>query len=102
MTHRDGVNGADPAADVQPSRDEIRRGFVALGPFVRRWNLSLAPEDVEEIVYAVLMQARSSSADDRILATVEAQIDQLEENARRCSEAMRADAERRGLPGHPD
>lgn len=72
---------------------------TALGPFVRRWNLPLNPEDLAELAYAVLRHADSGDDPDRIVAAVERQNDEHEEAARRLAEAMRVALRRRGERG---
>jgi hypothetical protein len=82
----------------EPTRDELVRAVTALVPFVRRWRLSVNPEDLEELAYAVLRHARSDAGPEEIVAAVEQQIDQHEQQARRLTEAMRtavADANQR-------
>lgn len=55
----------DPRAD---------RAMAAMLPFVIRWGFSVNPEDVEEIVYAVLLHADSESSLEEIDAAVRRQI----------------------------
>ncbi|WP_157641101.1 hypothetical protein [Longispora albida] len=81
--------------DGELSRLELRRATVALGAFVRRWNLPLNPEDADEVAYALLLHARSAHTDPEIVAAVEAQIEEYEERARRLRDAMQASIERR-------
>jgi hypothetical protein len=38
---------------------QFERGMAAILPFVAEWSLPLNPEDLEEIVYAVLLHAHS-------------------------------------------
>jgi hypothetical protein len=61
----------------EPTSDELGRGMAALMPFVRRWHLPLNPEDMEELVYAVLLHARSDASMDQIVIAVGEQIDQF-------------------------
>jgi hypothetical protein len=55
----------DPRAD---------RAMAAMLPFVIRWGFPVNPEDVEEIVYAVLLHADSESSLEEIDAAVRQQI----------------------------
>jgi len=82
----------------EPTPDELVRAATALIPFVRRWHLSLNPEDLEELAYAALHHARSDARPEQIVAAVEQQIDQHQQQARRLTEALRtavADADQR-------
>ncbi|WP_250031269.1 hypothetical protein [Paractinoplanes maris] len=72
----------------EPEAGEVHRAVVALTPFVRRWDLPLNPEDMEELAYALLFHARSPLPLDEIPAAVDRQIDQHEERARQLFEAM--------------
>ena len=56
------------------ARDEIERGAAALFPFVQEWKLSLNPEDLDEIVYAVLVHAQSNRSFEEIDAAVRQQL----------------------------
>ncbi|RSM57982.1 hypothetical protein DMB66_31260 [Actinoplanes sp. ATCC 53533] len=82
-----------------PTEDELFRAVSALIPFIRRWQLSLNPEDAEEVAQAVLLHGRSDTPPDQIAIAVEHQIDQHEERARRLAEAMRAVNDQRDPPG---
>jgi len=48
-----GVTTGDPRPD---------RAMAAMLPFVIRWGFPVNPEDVEEIVYALLLHADSDSS----------------------------------------
>lgn len=82
-----------------PDEQQMMRATTALGPFVRRWNLPLNPEDLAELAYAVLRHARSDDTPEQIVDAVEHQLDEHEAAARRLTEAMRADRDRRGDRG---
>ena len=45
----------------EPTHDMMRRAVSALGPFVSAYRLSLNPEDLAEIAYAVLKHANSDA-----------------------------------------
>ena len=74
----------------EPTASELDRAVTALLPFVRRWGLSLNPEDVTEMAYAALVHARSEESPEQIVDVVEAQIDQHAQRARLLLDAMRA------------
>ena len=61
MLHR--VNRALPAIlpAVEPTPAQIERASDALVPFVQAWNLSLNPEELAEIAYAVLVHHDSDA-----------------------------------------
>ncbi|WP_249998940.1 hypothetical protein [Actinoplanes sp. M2I2] len=75
----------------EPTADEVLRGVTALLPFVRRWDLALNPEDVEELAYAVLLHVRSELSLEEVFAAVEQQIDEHERRMRRLHDAMERD-----------
>ena len=75
---------------TEPTASEVDRAVTALLPFVRRWGLSLNPEDVTEMAYAALAHARSEESPEQIVDVVEAQIDQHAQRARLLLHAMRA------------
>jgi hypothetical protein len=79
---------------TEPTRREMQRAVAAVGPFVRRWQLPLNPEDMDELVYAVLRHARSTDDWDTITAKVEEQINEHHAKAQRLREAMQAHIER--------
>ena len=66
------------------------RAATALGPFVRRWRLSINPEDIDEMAYAVLRYARSGEDPEEIVAAVERQIDEHAARIDRMAAAMQA------------
>ncbi|MEU7901656.1 hypothetical protein [Actinoplanes sp. NPDC049118] len=78
----------------EPTADEMFRAVTAVMPFVRRWQLPLNPEDVEELAYAVPLHARSDRTVAEIDTAVQTQIDQHRQRARHLYEAMRAASER--------
>ncbi len=78
----------------EPSEDEMVRASAALIPFVRRWDLPLNPENVNELAYAVSLHARSTLPIDEIPAAVERQIDEHEEQHRQMLDAMAEAADR--------
>jgi hypothetical protein len=59
---------------MEPTPEQVGRATGALGPFVQEWNLSLNPEDLAEIAYAVLVHHDSDASWDAIDAAVRAQI----------------------------
>jgi hypothetical protein len=60
---------------VEPTPEQVERATDALGPFVQEWNLSLNPEDLAEIAYAVLLHHDSDAGWDEIDAAVRSQIE---------------------------
>jgi hypothetical protein len=44
----------------EPTPEQIERGSSALVPFVQVWNLPLNPENLDEMVYAVLKHGRKT------------------------------------------
>jgi hypothetical protein len=65
---------------MEPTPEQVERATEALVPFVRAWNLSLNPEDLAEMAYAVLVHHDSDASWDQIEAAVQAQ---LEDHRRR-------------------
>jgi hypothetical protein len=59
---------------VEPTPEQVERATGALVPFVQEWDLSLNPEDLAEIAYAVLVHHDSDASWDEIDAAVRAQI----------------------------
>ena len=59
---------------MKPTPEQIQRGAGALSYFVVPWRLSLNPEDLEELAYAVLSHFDSDASWDEIQAAVEEQI----------------------------
>jgi hypothetical protein len=60
---------------MEPTPEQVERAIGALVPFVQEWNLSLNPEDLAEIAYAVLVHHDSDRSWDEIDAAVRAQIE---------------------------
>ena len=77
---------------MEPTPAQIERASDALVPFVQAWNLSLNPEELAEIAYAVLVHHDSDATWDEIDAAVRAQIEAHRQDAEALSEAMRRDA----------
>jgi hypothetical protein len=44
----------------EPTPEQIEPGSSALVPFVQAWRLPLNPENLDEMVYAVLKHARKT------------------------------------------
>jgi hypothetical protein len=65
-----------------PSED-FERGLAAILPFVAAWNLPVNPEDLEEIVYAVLLHARSDRSFEEIDTEVRQQLAEYKFKMRR-------------------
>lgn len=59
---------------MEPTREQIERGAAALIPFVRQWNLSVNPEDLDEMAYAVLVHHDSDASWEAIERDVRRQI----------------------------
>lgn len=79
---------------TKPDEHQMQRAAAALHPFVRRWNLPLNPEDMDEITYAILLHARSDADIDDVVEAVEKQIDEHEAAARRMLDAMQVQIDR--------
>ena len=79
---------------IKPEEEQMQRAAAAFHPFVRRWNLPLNPEDMDEIAYAILLHACSDADLHGIAEAVEKQIDEHEAAARRMFEAMQAQIDR--------
>lgn len=60
----------------------VERGTAALIPFVQRWKLSLNPEDLAEMAYAVLEHADSTIDFHEVHRLVHEQLDEHEAKAR--------------------
>jgi hypothetical protein len=60
---------------LDPSDEDVERGSAALVPFVHRWGLSLNPEDLALMAYAVLRHAGGSSDWEALDADVHQLID---------------------------
>jgi hypothetical protein len=67
--------GRDTGLAMEPTSTQVERAAGALAPFVREWNLSLNPEDLAELAYAVLLHHDSEATWDEIDAAVRAQIE---------------------------
>lgn len=67
--------------------------MTALVPFVQEWNLSLNPEDLGEIAYAVLVHHDSEAGWDEIDAAVRAQLEEYRQQAESMREAIRRETE---------
>ena len=80
---------------TEPTEQETHRALAALAPFVRRWRISLNPEDLADLAYTVLRHARSNDDLDTITTAVDQQIDHHEAHAQGLQETMPADLERR-------
>jgi hypothetical protein len=80
---------------TEPTEQEMHRALAALAPFVRRWRISLNPEDLHELAYAILRHARSNDDLNTITTAVNQQIDHHDANAQRLRATMQADLERR-------
>jgi len=57
-----------------PSEDQVARGASALVPFVHEWCLSLNPENLDLMAYAVLLAVQSERPLEEIQAEVGALI----------------------------
>ena len=75
-------------AGMDPTPEQVERAAGALVPFVQEWNLSLNPEDLEAIAYAVLVHHDSEAGWDAIDAAVRAQIDDHRRQAEALDKAM--------------
>jgi hypothetical protein len=73
---------------MKPTPEQVDRAVGALIPFVQEWNLSLNPEDLAEIAYAVLVHYDSDASWDAIDASVRAQIEDHRRQAEALGEAM--------------
>jgi hypothetical protein len=80
---------------MKPTPEQVERATDALVPFVQEWNLSLNPEDLAEIAYAVLLHHDSAASWDEIEAAVRAQIEDHRRQAQSLSDAMRHDLDER-------
>jgi hypothetical protein len=75
---------SEPEREFNP----VERGAVALLPFVHAWNLSLNPEDLHELAYAVLRHAYSAETYAEIADAVKHQIAEVAATHQRMSAAM--------------
>jgi hypothetical protein len=74
---------------VKPTPEHVERAAGALVPFVQEWKLSLNPEDLAEIAYAVLVHHDSDASWDEIDAAVRAQIEEHRQQAESLAQALR-------------
>ncbi len=65
---------------VEPTPEQVERGAAALFPFVREWSLSLNPEDLAELAYAVLRHHDTTTTWQQLDAEVRAQLDEWRQN----------------------
>lgn len=63
---------------MEVPREEFDRGCAAAIPFVYAWGLQLNPEDVEQLVAAVLRHSRSASSYEEIDDAVAQQLAEYE------------------------
>src|SRR5690242_21200900 len=68
--------------------EEWERAQYAFQPFLEAFRLPLNPEDVDEILYAVLHHGRSTAPPEQILAEVEAQVRDHVDRIERTWEAL--------------
>ena len=64
--------------------------------FVKAWNLSLNPEDLSEIAYAVLLHHDSDASWEEIESSVRTQIEEHRQNAVALTQAMQDAPDERG------
>jgi hypothetical protein len=74
---------------MEPTREQIERGAAALIPFVQEWDLAVNPEDLDEMVYAVLVHHDSAGSWDEIDRAVRDQIADIRRGQAEMLEAMR-------------
>jgi hypothetical protein len=74
---------------VEPTSEQVERATGALVPFVQEWNLSLNPEDLAEIAYAVLVHHDSAASWNEIHAAVRTQIEEHHRRAEDLQKPMR-------------
>ena len=79
---------------MKPTSERVERGVGALLPFAQEWNLSLNPEDLQELSYAVLVHHDSDASWDEIEVAVRAQIADFRRRNEDMLEAIRRE--------HPD
>jgi|tagenome__1003787_1003787.scaffolds.fasta_scaffold20913521_3 hypothetical protein len=72
---------------MKPTAEQVERATAALVPFVQAWNLSLNPDDLAEMAYAVLVHHDGDTGLDEIDAAVRAQIDDQHRGAQAMREA---------------
>jgi hypothetical protein len=61
----------------EPSTEQVERGVAALLPFVDAWNLSLNPEDLGELAWAVLKHSDGDTSFEEIQAAVRTQLAEI-------------------------
>jgi hypothetical protein len=74
---------------MEPAREQIEREAAALIPFVQEWGLALAPEDVDELAFAVLVHHDSGGSWEDIERAVPEQIAGARQGHADMLEAMR-------------
>ena len=74
---------------MEPTPEQVERATGVLALFVPAWNLSLNPEDLAELAYAVLAHHDSDASWDEIAAAVRAQIADHRRGAETLGKAMR-------------
>jgi hypothetical protein len=74
---------------VEPTPEQVERGAAALFPFVQEWGLSLNPEDLDELAYAVLRHHDTSTTWDQLDAEVRAQLVEWSERREATERAYR-------------
>jgi hypothetical protein len=60
---------------MEPTPDQGKRASWALIPFVEEWKLSLNPEELDELAYAVLRHFDSDASWEELHASVREQIE---------------------------
>lgn len=73
---------------MKPTPEQVERATSALIPFVQQWNLSLNPEDLAEIAYAVLVHHDSDASWEQIDTAVRAQIEEHRQQAESLARAQ--------------
>jgi hypothetical protein len=86
----------------EPSESEVKRGSSALFPFVQAWGLSLNPENLDLMAYAVLRAVRSDGSLDDIVEMARELIADDRERARRMREAWQRELDDRKKDGESD
>jgi hypothetical protein len=74
---------------MEPTREQVERGAAALTPFVQEWALSLNPEDLDELAYAVLVHHDSGGSWDDIDRAVREQLAEVRQGHAGMLAAMR-------------
>jgi len=74
---------------MEPTREQVERGAAALIPFVQESGLSLNPEDLDELAYAVLVHHDSGGSWEDIDRAVREQIAEVRQGHAEMLEAMR-------------